>query len=140
MENREAGLQVLYNRIKDERRSLGIKTFRRTPSKPVEEKHLVCVFMSEGIDRITKPNSRNWLGYPARRELEVIFELVALSDYDIRDLYTKFRRVALSDPILVEDCIVRESRTIGPQGYSLPNVIGLQLILSMAYTDNGIQV
>ena len=138
MENREAGLQVLYNRIKDERTSLGIKTFRRTPSTPVEEKHLLCVFMSEGIDRIAQPSTRNWLGYPARRELEIIFEMIAVDTFDIRDFFTRFRTVVLSSATLTSDCIVREVRALGPQGYGMPNVIGLQLILSMSYTDNGI--
>jgi len=137
MENREAGLQVLYNRIKDARIELDIKTFRRTPSVPVEHDDLLCVFMTEGIDRIVKPHSRDWLGYPARREVEIILEMISVDTYDIRAFYTRFRRVALSSAKLSDDCIVREVRAVGPSGYHAPNVIGIQLVCAMTYTDKG---
>jgi hypothetical protein len=137
MEEREIGLQVLYNRIKDRYKSLGIKTFRRTPSIPVEQDDLLCVFMTSGIDRIVKPSARDWLGYPARREVEVIFELISLDDFDIQTFYTDFRRVALSSAKLTDDCIVREVRAIGPSSYNTPNVIGMRLVCAMAYTDKG---
>lgn len=137
MENREAGLQVLYNRIKNQRDILGIKTFRRAPTIPVEQKDLLCVFMSEGIDRIVKSATKNWLGYPARRELEIIFELINLDTFDIRAFYDQFRRVALSSAKLSGDCIVREIRSNGPSSYGTPNVVGMQLVLSMTYTDKG---
>lgn len=138
MEKREEGLQVLYNRIKDARTELGISTFKRTPSSPIEERDLLCVFMSEGTDRITKPSSRHPLGYPARREVEIVFELINVESFDIRSFFTQFRKKILSSGNLTEDCFVREVRAVGPMGYrTLTNVVGMQLILAMSYTDNG---
>ena len=137
MELREIGLEVLYQRVKIARRSLGIKTFKRSPTRPVQEDDLLCIFMSEGSDKIVTPNSRNYLGYPARRELEVVFELINVYSFDMRAFYSRFRRVVLSDAILSEGVFVREVRANGPMGYNTPNVSGMQLVLSMTYTDNG---
>ena len=137
MELREQGLQVLFERVKAARTTLGIKTFRRSPTAPVEEKDFLCVFMVEGVDRIMTPASRSISGYPARRELEVTFEFINTASFDIRGFYSRFRRVVLSDAILLEGVYVRETRAIGPQGYRTPNVSGMQLVLSLTYMDNG---
>jgi hypothetical protein len=137
MDNRELGLQVLFNRVKDNRLALGVKTFRRSPTTAVTEEELLCVFMLEGIDRIMKPNSRNWLGYPARRELEVGFELINVDTFDIRAFYSRFRAVVLSTPTLAPEVMVREIRAVGPTSYRTPNIIGMQMVLLMNYIDNG---
>lgn len=137
MENREAGLQVLFNRVKDAREVLGVATFRRTPAASVEEEDLLCVYMLEGKDTIVQRSARNWLGYPARRELEVYFELVSAAGFDIRAFYTQFRAVVLDSPELLKGCTVREDRAEGPRNYQKPNIIGMLMVLTMTYMDNG---
>jgi len=139
MENREEALQELYNRVKNSRIELDIKTFRRTPSQPVEQDDLLCVFMTEGTDRVVKPSSRSWLGYPAKREVEIVFELIHVSSFDIRAFFIQFRKKVLVDPKLADNCVVREVRAIGPMSYrTLSDVVGMQLILAMTYMDPGL--
>lgn len=136
--NREAGMLVLYNRIKDSKESLGISTFRRTPSIPVELDDLLCIYMVAGVDRIIKPVSRNPLGYPARREVEIVMELINLDSFDFITFYTSFRSAVLTSSKLTDDCFVRETRTVGPVSYNhIANVVGMQMILAMSYTDEG---
>ena len=137
MEKREEGLQVLYEKIKSSRGVLGIKTFRRTPSEGVLHKDLPCVFMTEGPDKIIKYNSRDWLGYPARREVEIVFELITDDAYDIRKFFLDFRRTILTSAKVTDNCVIRELRASGPSGYRSPHVIGMNLILGMSYTDHG---
>lgn len=137
MESREAGLQVLYNRIKDARTVLNIRTFRRNPSNPIKEDDLLCIFMLEQIDRITKPSTRGYSGYPCSRTLEVVFEIICDEDFDIRDFYCDFRSVVLSDPVLASGCIVRETKAVGPYSHNTPNIVGMQLVCEMTYIDSG---
>ena len=57
---------------------------------------------------------------------------------DIKKLYRNVRSVVLADnPIVADNTFIREIRTEGPNGYGLPNVIGMQLVLAMFYTDEG---
>jgi len=137
VESREIGLQILYNRVKDNRSALGIKTFKRTPTAPVKADNLLCVFMLEGEDQVIKPSTRSAAGYPAQRVVEIVFEIIALGSFDIRAFYTQFRNIVLSEVVLAPDCFIRETGTNGPRGYGQPNVIGMQLILSMNYIDKG---
>lgn len=137
MEKRELGLTVLYNRIKDAKDVLGIKTFRRTPSNPVKEADLLCIFMLEQIDRITKFSTRGYAGYPAFRNIEIVFEIISLDSFDIRAFYSDFREVVLSDPVLIEGCIVRETKAAGPYSQGTPNILGMQLVCEMTYMDAG---
>ncbi len=139
MINREAGVQEIYNRIKAARHTLGIAACKRTPTKPITEYKMPCVFIIEGVDIVLKDNSRNPLGYPSRRQLEVILEIIVERDVDIRALYTGIRSAVLSDATVAKNTFVMEIRTEGPSGYGLPDVSGMNLVLALTYTDNGTQ-
>jgi len=137
--NRENGLLEIYNRVKNDKDSLGLRAFKRTPTKPIDENFLPCVFMIEGVDDVVKPATRNNTGYPCVRNLEVTLEIVTDRDTDIKKLYTDVRSVVFNGGVIVADnnTFIREIRAEGPTGYGLPDVLGMQLVLMLVYTDMG---
>ena len=140
MSSRESGLNEIYTRVKDAKDALGLKAFKRTPTKPITEEFLPCIFMHEGIDEITEHSARTQAGYPCKRVLEVTLEMVTDRDADIKQLYTDVRTVVFGGGVIVADnnTFIREIRTEGPTGYGLPDVLGMQLVLVLSYTDAGI--
>lgn len=151
MINREEGLVEIKERIKVRRTVLGLKTFKRTPTTPVREEMLPCVFLSEDVDNVVEHSKRNKTGYPARRVLEVILEIIVSRDVDIKQLYFNVRRAVFMNkeavweenlfssftPIVANNTFINENRTEGPTGYGLPDVIGMRLVLDLVYTDKG---
>lgn len=145
MINRENGLNEIYERIKANRIILGIKTFKRNPTRPITEEDLPCIFMLEGVDTVLAHSKRTNTGYPVKRALEVTLELVTQLDTDIKTLYTNVRRVVFtkrdSDPVqyssvIAQNTFINENRTEGPTGYGLPDVLGMRLVLDLVYTDD----
>lgn len=144
MIHRETALDELAQRITDAKDTLGLKGFRRTPTRPIDENYLPCIFMIEGNDQITEHSSRVSAGYPSKRVLEVIFEIVVhKSKTDIKQLYRDVRSVVLKSNehrgnVLADGtAFLLEIRTEGPTGYGLPDVSGMSLVLAMSYTDDG---
>jgi len=144
--SREDALLEIYERIKADRTVLEVKTFKRTPTAPIQQADLPCIFMLEGIDKITKLSARGNTGYPAQRVLEVVIELVTTEKTDIKALYKLVRSTVFSvkgsnpkvyNSRLVDDAFINENRTEGPIGYGLPDVLGMRLVLDLFYTDNG---
>lgn len=145
MNNREDGLQEIYERLKANREALGIKTFRWTPTQPATEEELTCIFMSEEKDEILDKSKRNKTGYPARRVLEVVIEIIVLENVDVKSLFRNIRRVIFTErgtsppvftPIVAKNTFISENRTEGPTGYGLPGIKGMVLVLDLVYTDN----
>ena len=147
MENRELGLLEIKARIKADRTTLGLTSFKRTPTRPSAPKDTPCVFMLEGIDNIFKRASRNKTGYPAQRSLEVTIELVVnKKDTDIKPLFLDLRKTVFKiigsdppvyNPIVADDVFINENRTEGPVGYGLPDIKVMRLVLDLIYTDGG---
>lgn len=140
MINRENGLTEIYNRIYAAKDTIGLKGFKRTPTRPIDEKYLPCVFMIEGTDEITSNSSRGSLQYPCKRSLEVILEIVTDKSVSVKDVFRQVRSAVFSGGIVVADdnTFIQEIRTEGPTGYGLPDVVGLQFVLAMSYIDNGL--
>jgi len=145
MINREAGLIELYDRVKDKRVTIGVASFKRTPSNPISETDMPCIFMMEGIDNIIKHSKRNASGYPARRILEVIFELVTTDTTDIKAMYLEMRKALFTnittgvfDPRIADNVFMGENRTEGPIGYGLPDILTMRLVLDLIYTDDSL--
>lgn len=148
MENRELGLLEIKARIKLDRVALGLTSFKRTPTRPSSDTDLPCVFMIEGIDTIFKRASRNKLGYPAQRSLEVAIELLVNKQAtpDIKGLFLELRKTVFKvrdsnpaeySPIIADNVFINENRTEGPVGYGLPDIKVMRLILDLIYTDGG---
>ena len=148
MYNREAGLLEIKARISAEREQMGLKSFKRTPTRPAQSKDCPCIFMLEGVDDIIKRGSRNQFGYPAQRNLEVIIELVVNKKEtpNIKNLFLELRKSVFkiidSNPAqytakIAENVFINESRTEGPIGYGLPDMKTMRLVLDLIYTDGG---
>ena len=148
MDNREDSLLELYERIKVNREDLGLASFKRTPTVPIADTNMPCVVMLEGTDNIVAHSSKNSAGYPVRRALEVTLELITTKDTNIKTMLKDLRRIAFTergtDPPAYSARLVpkertgfiQESRTEGPTGYGLPNVLGMSLVLDLVYTDD----
>ena len=148
MNNREDSLQELYERIKANRVDLGIASFKRTPTNPIDDSDMPCIIMLEGVDNIVAHSSKNSAGYPVRRALEVTLELITTKSIDIKSLLRNLRRIVFTerdtDPPVYNAKLVpsgrtgfiQESRTEGPTGYGLPDVLGMSLVLDLVYTDD----
>jgi len=138
MQQREAALGVIYQRVKAQREALGLQSFIRTPTLPIDQSKLPCIYMDEGVDEVGEISSRYPAGYPSRRKMEVILEMVVSKGYDIKQLYRNVRNVVFTGGVNVaDDSFIREIRTEGPTGYGLPDVIGMRLVLALFYTDDG---
>jgi hypothetical protein len=145
MINRENGLVEIYERVKANRQSLGIKTFKRTPTQAISEADLPCIFMSEETDAILEHSKRNKHGYPARRVLEVVLEIiVSKQNTNIHQLFSDIRRAVFTQrntvpvmysPAVAENTFINENRTEGPYWYNLPDAIGMRFVLDLVYTD-----
>lgn len=149
MENREEALLEIVERIKLKKTELGLISFRRLPNRPSELEDLPCLFMLEGIDRIVKRASRDTLGYPATRVLEIPFEIVVneRSSFDVKVINQGLRRAIFqirnSDPPeyssrIAENTFIQENRTEGPTNYGLPDIESMRLIIDLTYIDGGL--
>jgi hypothetical protein len=141
MELREQGLIELKSRVAAAKVTLGLKTFRRHPGKGVTLAECPAVFMSEGMDRFTGKSDRTPLGYPARRELEVTFDILVPEGHpvDIHLLFRQVRSVIFANHLVVpKETFIQELRAHGPYGYQeIPGLAGMQLIVGLYYPDPG---
>jgi hypothetical protein len=146
MDNKEYGLVEIYERIKANKDELGLVSFKRNPTKPVDQSLMPSVVMIEDVDNIIKRSDRSKTGYPARRVAEIVIEIVVTADTDVKALYQELRRVvfmkrdtdpAVYDPCVADNVFINENRTEGPSGFGLPDVTGMRLVLDLVYTDNG---
>lgn len=141
MINREAGIVEINNRLIAAKDTIGLKGLKRTPTRPIDEKYLPCVYIHEGNDEIAKPSNRTPTGYPCKRVLELVIEIIANESLnDIKLLYRVVRSAVFNGGVIVADdnTLINEIRTEGPTGYGLPDMIGMSLVLAMSYTDYGI--
>ena len=141
---REQALDEIYERIKSEYVALGVKTFRRTPTTPIGKDEMPCIFMTEDVDNIVEHSRRSSTGYPAKRILELVIELVVSKETNIKQLYYDLRRVIFKEidsdppvynPVLAKNAFINENRTEGPNGYGVQDIVGMRLVLDLVYTD-----
>lgn len=151
---RELGLTKIKERLIQDKDALGLKSIKRNSNDPISKDMMNAVFILEGRDYITEHASRSFIGYPAKRMLEVDIEIVTKNDRDgkaIKELYQKVRRTVLCDrtvnpdlsitynpnPILADNTAIRELRTLGAGLYDIPELIGMKLVLGLYYIDYG---
>lgn len=135
---REQALLELKARVVALKSTIGLKSFERTPSTPVDGKYLPCVYMHEGIDSVETNSSRGVFGFPRRRTLEVEFEVIVnKQEVDIKSTMRNVRSAVFgSTPALAGGKVsIQEIRTEGPTGYGLPDVAGMSLVLAMRYVE-----
>ncbi len=150
MIKKEEALLSIKDRIETVKDSLGLVTFVRNPTVPVELSEMPAVFMIEGVDQINKYSPRSPTGYPAQRVAEIVVELITAEKInnvpvDIKLMYRTIRSAIMinANPLLLENgkpdptVFMREARTEGPNGYGLPDVSGMRFIMELFYTDKG---
>ena len=147
---RELGISNIKQRLIDNKDNLSLKTLKRNSNDLVDKSSVNAIYIFEGRDNIVEHNSRNFLGYPARRMLELEIEIVAKNDRDgkaIKDLYQKTRLAILCDKdndnytpnsTVADGVIIRELRTDGPHLYEIPELIGMRIVIGLYYTDYGV--
>ena len=148
-DNRELGVLEIYERIKADRTTIGLTSFKRNPKVPVLQTELPCVVLLERNDTILTYSSRSKVGYPARRQFEIQVELITNSKVtpDIRAMFKLLRKAVFkvrgtSNPeqfsnIIAENLYFLENRTEGPLNYGLPDIDVMRLILDLFYIDEG---
>ncbi len=148
MDLREAGLTEIFERIKEKRVVLGLKSFKRTPTRPSEASDMPCVFMLEGIDTVVKKSTRTPLGYPKIRNMEVVIELVVNKRQtpDIKELCDDLKKAVFTvrnttpeeySAILTNEVYLQENRMEGPIGYGLPDIKVMRVIFDLIYIEGG---
>jgi hypothetical protein len=142
MRNRILGTEEVVRRVTVVKDALGLKACMLTPTKPVNEEYLPCIFIQESVDEVTKTSARTRVGYPMKRSLELNIEIVAdrNATKPIYDLYREVRSAVFADdnPVVADGgTFIQEIRTEGPTGYGLPDVVGMTLVLTLFYTDEG---
>lgn len=148
MDSRELGLVEVYERIKAKRSEIGLLTFKRTPTKPLDPKNTPLCVMLEDEDNIIKRSSRGVSPYPAVRRLEVHLEIICNeTTHQVKPMYSLLRKAVFTNRDAINPQIdfrvakgvtVSESRSEGPYPYGVPNLIGMRLILNLEYTDEGV--
>ena len=148
MIKKEEALLEIKERIKSVKDSLGLVTFIRNPTVPVDKSEMPAIFMFDGVDHISKFSSICSTGYPAQGVAEIVVDLITADkidnvSVDIKLMYRTVRAAIFVNvnPVLRENGSVdpsvyfREARTEGPNGYGLPDIVGMRLILELFYTD-----
>lgn len=151
MNLRDKSLTKIYERIKRDRIELGIKSIVWNKNTTVEKDNIPVIFMIESKDIIKKHDSRNKIGYPARRELEIEIAIAAKDKESLWDIYQKTRRAIfctredsiesitwVPNNLVEKNSFIVETRTNEPVTYKDPVAIGISLIINLSYVDYGI--
>lgn len=136
MLKRELGIQELYERLLADRSTIGLISFNRNPTRPVNESKLPALFLIEGPDDIKGQSTRDSFGFPKKRSVELVFELITHKDTDIRSMYLAVRKSLFGlTPVVATNTFFEEIRAEGPHGYGLPDILSMNLIIVLHYTD-----
>lgn len=151
MNLRDKSLLEIYERIKRDRDQIGIKSLVWNKNTTIVKSNIPVVFMTEGKDIIKKYDSRNKVGYPARRELEIEIAIATKDKESLWDVYQKTRRAIFCtreesvesitwtpNNVVEKNSFIVEARTNEPVTYSDPIAIGISLVVNLSYVDFGI--
>ena len=147
MIRREEALTELYERLRDNYQDIGLKTYRRNPTKALNDDQFPYIIMDEGVDQVIDKSKRGRTGHQQRRVLEVIFEIgINNSTEDIKTMFLEVRKALFAqrgtslqkyNNVLAENTFIEENRTEGPTGVDIPDILVMRLVLDLIYTDNG---
>ena len=147
MGRRQLACAEVYKRIKDSRKLIGLKSFKKLTTVRAKIEEAPICFMSYGSDNIIKRSSRTSAisrpGEGSTRSLEIFLELVCPSNIDIEEICAKIRKVILADPHPIQNTdgkkdkttFLLEDRTEGPTGYGIPEVTAMILVITVIYID-----
>lgn len=146
MKRRIDACKVIYERIKADKDTIGLKTFKETPTENAKPESMPICFMVYGTDEIIKRSSRTASrisGKGNTRSVEVILELIGKKSDDIPGIFEKVRDAVLQDIYPIKDVngkidpttFMIEDRTEGPVGYGLPDVEAMVFVINLVYLD-----
>lgn len=141
-DDRELGVVEVHNRLKPLFTTYPLVRLDRTPADSAEKDDMPCIFLIEGEDSIVKRSSRNFVGYPCHRLLQVIVEVWVLGKSGnaavVRPLYNEARKAILAtDGVLLSGVVIREGKAIGPFNLGVPGTVGMRVFFNMGYQDLG---
>lgn len=138
MVNRELGLAEVEKRCRPLYNSLSLKNVMRVPSRAIDEDDMPCILIMEGDDDIVNRSSRDFIGYPCKRKLDVIVECWDLASGNVRNICLEARKAVLaSKGVLLNGVVINESKTVGPFNLGVPNMLGMRIIFNLFYKDDG---
>lgn len=138
MENRELGMAEVEKRCRPLYISLSLKNVLRVPSRAIDEKDVPCILIMESDDNIVHRSGRDFIGYPCKREFDVVVECWDFATGDVSNICEQVRKVILVNKgNLLTGVIINEKKTIGPFNLGVPNILGKRVVFTMIYKDNG---
>lgn len=145
IDEREQAILEIIARLTDNRVEIGLATLKRVPLlNPIDSKDYPCLLLIENEDKIEKKSSSGICGYPMRRQLELVLELVARHGVDVKAMMRLIRRAIVTGttvtgspplPVPNSDAFILESYIAGPTNFNIPDTIGMQLAFSLHYKD-----
>lgn len=116
---------------------IGLKSVKRLQTVDPDRDKFPAVFIHEGDDVVVKHSSNSRSGYPVLRTADVVFEVWCdRNKNNIRTLHSGIRG-AVFGGTFTSQVEIREKRTFGPINGSVPNVLVMQLVISLTYKDRG---
>jgi len=143
MQNRILGTQEIYRRLSLVKASYPLTKLLLTPDQPITATvDAPGALILEAEDSIVERAYKTFLGYPVKRQLEVVVELWDRTTGNIRTLYSACRQAILVQPnvqngVLLQNVFVREEKTYGPFNLGNPGVLGFRVVFIMNYYDEG---
>ena len=148
MDDRDAGIVEIMKRatvLTEASADPRVVILDLNPEYRIKSKHMPAVLLFELDDKIVERSSRDFIGYPARRRLELVFELWVhdetpkVAKEKLRKLYQGSRIAVLADGgRLSGKCAIREESMFGPYYPGVPGVLGIGVTCHMIYTDVGL--
>jgi len=141
-DNRELGVVEVYDRLKPLFASYPLKRLDRTPADPAEKDDMPCIFLMEGEDPIIKYSTRNFIGYPVKRVLQLFVEVWETAESgdnaQVRLLYQEARKAILANKgQLFIGTVIRESNLFGPFNLGVPGTVAMRTTFELVYKDDG---
>jgi len=133
---KEESLQELRTWLAGKAGSIGLLAVKMASAIDPAREKFPAVFVHEGDDKVVKHSSTK-TGFPVIRNAEIIFEVWAdRTQVDIKEIYGLMRTEVFSCQFSnrVE---LREVRAFGPFSSSNPNILVMQLITGITYSDAG---
>jgi len=129
-------LNEIESRIILHKDDIGLTTFRRYPNRLARESEVPCLFMFEGPDKVIKKSTKSNLGYPKRRNLESILELIDYTNVIFPKIISLRDYILGEDSRLTDDSFIDESYIEGPIGYGIDNIVVCRIIFTITYKDD----
>lgn len=144
MSDRDVALTEIQRRIDAAHETIGLSTFKQTPTTGGKVSEMPICYMTAGTDAIVKRTKRSVTSKGCTRKLEVIIEIVGSVQSNVLNMCRSVRDAIMVDCNPVKDengnsvltSYIYEERMEGPVGYGIENIEAIVLVINLVYTDN----